>query len=310
MEAQPNSIGEIVLTGRILDPAQLDGLTQRLLEQFPGARFNLSGLRILRDGSQRIATVAVNVTHLQAQPGWFSEMVSQLLFGWQVEILDIQENWAFVRQMDGYLGWAYLPYLREPPAPFPTHLVGAPEALLRNKASARSGVAGRLLGGTAVHVMEIRGSWARIPAHQTGWVPLADLRGLDQLPLDEMQRRQMMMQDAAHMVGVPYLWGGIGANGIDCSGLSQLLHRWIGIPIPRDADLQFEAGKKVDPPFQPGDLLFYGDGEEPGQITHVSISTGGWKIIHSSRRLNGVYYDDVLADRYLREHFIGACRFV
>lgn len=51
--------------------------------------------------------------------------------------------------------------------------------------------------------------------------------------------------------------GGRTGFGIDCSGLSQLIYRFIGINIPRDADLQCQQG--LDLFFgqqEQGDLLF------------------------------------------------------
>jgi cell wall-associated NlpC family hydrolase len=93
--------------------------------------------------------------------------------------------------------------------------------------------------------------------------------------------------------------------------LAQLLHRWVGInTLPRDADLQYEAGKKIEPPFQPGDLLFFGEKGEKRSITHVAISMGNWRIIHSSRSHNGVYIDDVQEVEHLRDSFIGAATFL
>jgi len=236
-------------------------------------------------------------------------------------VLEEQGRWALVRQDDGYLGYAYLPYLTEA-GPLPaTHMVIAPQGLLRAAPNGR--LIGRIMAGTCVSLLERheREPWAlvsvfaaggeehpaRIPA---GWLALDGLRPLDALPATVEDRRRQMMLDAPTLLGVPYLWGGVSANGIDCSGFAQLLHRWIGLALPRDADLQFHARRPVEPPFQPGDLLFFAEPGDMRSITHVTVSTGGWNIIHSSRRINGVGYDDVQAVPLLRDTFAGARTFV
>jgi cell wall-associated NlpC family hydrolase len=98
--------------------------------------------------------------------------------------------------------------------------------------------------------------------------------------------------------------------GIDCSGMAQLPHRLVGLTIPRDADMQYKAGQPVEPPFQPGDLLFFGGESERRSITHVAMSLGDWRIVHASRARNGVYEDDVQAVKHLRESFVGARTFL
>ena len=142
-------------------------------------------------------------------------------------------------------------------------------------------------------------------------MPTAELRSLADLPADEAGRRSQIVADAVRFTGVPYLWGGCSAFGIDCSGYAQLLHRLAGVTIPRDADQQFDAAQPVEYPYQPGDLLFFGEGAgEARKITHVAVSLGDWHILHSSRSRNGVQVDDVQAVEHLRESLVGARTFV
>jgi cell wall-associated NlpC family hydrolase len=153
-------------------------------------------------------------------------------------------------------------------------------------------------------VEETRGEWARVIANKRGWLPLARLRALVDIPASLEERRKTLIEDSARMIGVPYLWGGTSGNGIDCSGFVRLLHRWIGIDIPRDADLQHAKARPVQPPFEAGDLLFFGEGGGERTITHVGMSLGGWKIIHSSRGNNGVYIDQVQERESLKQNFV------
>jgi cell wall-associated NlpC family hydrolase len=109
---------------------------------------------------------------------------------------------------------------------------------------------------------------------------------------------------------VPYHWGGCTIYGIDCSGFAQLMHKLVGITLPRDADMQYHAGHAVEPPFQPGDLLYFGSAASARKITHVGMSIGGWEIIHSSGPHNGVYVDNVQETSWLRDRFMGANTFL
>jgi cell wall-associated NlpC family hydrolase len=144
----------------------------------------------------------------------------------------------------------------------------------------------------------------------SGWVGLNQLRPFSMLPLAPNLARQQMIEDARRFFGVYYLWGGNSAFGTDCSGLTFVLHRLSGYPIPRDAALQFPAGQPVDAPYKPGDLLFFRSDNNPDRIGHVGISTGGWNIIHSSRSRNGVYEEDVQSSQNLQKTFAGARSFV
>jgi cell wall-associated NlpC family hydrolase len=88
---------------------------------------------------------------------------------------------------------------------------------------------------------------------------------------------------AEQQLGKPYIWGGIGPDGFDCSGLVMMAYRAAGIDIPRTSQDQWSWGPRIKPSqVEPGDLVFFvgSDGTEtsPG---HVGLVIGGGKMIEA-----------------------------
>jgi gamma-D-glutamyl-L-lysine dipeptidyl-peptidase len=317
VEIQSLENGKLTLQGRVLDDVTMTALRDALQAAGPELDVNTAAVRVLRQPDNRFLTTNTNLTGFFDNPSHLAEHLSEQMYGWQLEVLFEEQvegkTWSFVRQEDGYMGWVYRPYMREEPPVPPMHIAMTPVEQLRAAPGADSIPVGRLLGGMSVAVLDVDGEWAKVDCDHPGWVPLAGLRAFDDMPKTEEERRAAVLKDVVPMVGIPYKWGGGSANGIDCSGLAQLLHRWIGITTRRDAGMQFVDGKEIEPPFAPGDLVFFGDPEKPlaqRSITHVGISVGGWKIVHSSRSRNGVYYDDIQEVEYLRKAYKCACTYI
>jgi cell wall-associated NlpC family hydrolase len=296
----------LTLSGRLLDQSQLETLSQ----QFSNWQLDTSAIEILHKGDLPHMHVATNLTGLYEKPTFYMPLSSELSYGTELEILDEQGNWVFTRQKDGYLGWMYKPYLREGSAAKVTHLVLAPSVELRAQADPTSEIVTRLVSGTSVRVEEVLGEWARVTANKMGWLPASLLRAVSDLPKSAEEQRKTLVKDSARLIGIPYLWGGGSGNGIDCSGFVRLLHRWIGIEIPRDADMQHAAAKPVKPPYQTGDLIFFAESGSERGITHVGMSLGGWNMIHSSRPHNGVYIEDVQKNETRMQNFVSAGSFL
>jgi hypothetical protein len=97
--------------------------------------------------------------------------------------------------------------------------------------------------------------------------------------------REKLVELARMYLNAPYLWGGRGPFGIDCSGFSQVVYAMCGVSLPRDAKDQAKEGVTLSfiEEALPGDLAFF-DNEE-GNIIHVGILLGDNYIIHASGKV-------------------------
>lgn len=86
---------------------------------------------------------------------------------------------------------------------------------------------------------------------------------------------------ALQQVGKPYLWGGTGPHGFDCSGLTQAAWAAAGVSIPRVTTDQVRIGTPVAlDELQPGDLLFYDTGSGPSP-SHVTMYVGDGQMVNA-----------------------------
>ena len=112
---------------------------------------------------------------------------------------------------------------------------------------------------------------------------------------------------ALAQLGDPYLWGAVGPDRFDCSGLTSAAYRAAGVGIPRVSRAQWGAGPHVDfANLLPGDLVFYADNPaDPSTIHHVGMYIGNGLMVHAPHT-----GDVVRVASIWRAGYVGATRIV
>lgn len=112
-----------------------------------------------------------------------------------------------------------------------------------------------------------------------------------------------ILEDAVSHLGAPYVWGGTGRAGFDCSGLVYRVFNDNGIPIPRGLGDIESMGVPVDrDDLRPCDILIF---DSP---RHAGIYMGDGKFIHcSSWQDRGVVITSLSSSNYSRR-YSGAVR--
>ncbi len=113
------------------------------------------------------------------------------------------------------------------------------------------------------------------------------------------------MSLAKQQVGKPYIWGGVGPDNYDCSGLVQYVYgHAAGVNMPRVTADQVRVGQTVPmDQLKPGDLIYWGSTTSP---YHVAIYVGNDQYVSAATPDQGValqklttYYYPTIAKRVL-----------
>ncbi len=210
---------------------------------------------------------------LRGTPAPDAPLFTEALKGERVTIYDMNaEGWAWGQlAADGYVGWLAANALAPAGAP-PTHKVTALRTFAFPGPSIKLPPLEALPLGARLAVVRIED---RLAVTRSGaYVPSPHLAPLDFTEPD-------FVAVAERFLGVPYLWGGKTALGLDCSGLVQVALTAAGLSCPRDSDMQEAAlGAPAAPAapvlaaLQRGDLVFWKG--------HVAVVRDRLTLIHAN----------------------------
>jgi len=138
-------------------------------------------------------------------------------------------------------------------------------------------------------------------------LPALEARPWEDAPLPATLNRDRVLLEIVGLLGVPYMYGGTGKDGMDCSSFTETVYAATGVQIPRSTADQFADGTDVGRDrLRFGDLVFFGNGED--SPSHVGIYIEDDLFAHASVTY-GVIISS-LATTYYRERFIGARRII
>lgn len=194
------------------------------------------------------AVCTVSTAPLRAENSHKAEMVSQVLYGESMEVMETDGKFSKIKMdFDGYEGWVDSKQISVISENRKRNLVTKPFEIF----SLEDGETLLSIGSEV------------------------------EFETENLDENQSISDTAKLFLNVPYLWSGRSFFGIDCSGFSQLVYKVHGISLPRDSYQQAEIGQVLSfvEESEPGDLAFFEN--EEGKITHVGIMLENQKIIHS-----------------------------
>ncbi len=205
-----------------------------------------------------------------------SEMLSQLLFGEVMEILNTKgKAWVKIRTCDdNFVGWVDSSQIH----PIEEDLL---EAYLHDFAFVLDFFQPIHAGNSFIPLT----IGARLPRFDGMQFSINGKKltfsGRAVFPKDIETSREMLVKLAKKYINTPYIWGGRSAMGIDGDGFVQIVTRMLNIKMPREAEAQINLGENVAFVEQamPGDIAFFEN--KRGRIVHSGFILEDRKIIHA-----------------------------
>jgi gamma-D-glutamyl-L-lysine dipeptidyl-peptidase len=217
-------------------------------------------------------------TDAGTRKGLGGRTLTQLLLGEPVQVLEDRGDWVRVvapwqassQDATGYPGWVRSAHL----GPAVPRWQGATAFVVTRSAVLEgNGTPREVSFGTALWVDTVgeESVTVLLPDERTGTLALSDVRVSDK-GQPPVYGAADVLGLARQFLGLRYLWGGTSCWGLDCSGLVHLVHRALGVLVPRDAHDQV---KDADPvPLDevvPGDLYFFARPQD--RVYHVGFAT-------------------------------------
>lgn len=212
---------------------------------------------------------------LRSGPSHKTEMLSQILFGEKYSVIDRAGTWLKIETIfDNYLGWIDTGHLQQ--SLVEDNLSGA---VLNKSLPCYKNDKSKMVLEAGCEIFKPDFEKKSFSAGDNQYTTIPEFND------SYCTTNESYADTALKYINSPYIWGGRIPSGIDCSGLTQLVYKIHGKPIPRDSWQQAEEGKNIDfiDQAEPGDLVFFDN--DKGRISHVGMIFSKGLVIHASGRV-------------------------
>ncbi len=220
---------------------------------------------------------SVPVAPIRSSPDKFAKRQTEILLGQSFHVIREDKYFYYgdsrspindTVDYQGYVSKSHLALKTEDP----THIVTGLRAPLFSSADIKAPLKNRqLLRGGRITAKKTLADFVKI-GRQT-FIHKHHIRRLDVDPIETD-----FVTIAEQYLGLPYIWGGVSANGLDCSGLVQSALRAVGQDSPRDSGPQESVlgdNRPLDiTKLKRGDLIFWRG--------HVGIMQNRYHLIHAN----------------------------
>lgn len=322
----------LVLTGETTLPEAKTALFDSLARYDIQAEDNIQVLPSDELDGFTYGIVNNSVANIRSEPSHPSQLATQATLGMPLKVLKKQSNWYLVQTPDDYLSWIDGGGLQLMDKENFNNWKSSSKIIYLNnygyvyeKPSASSPKVSDLVSGSILRLTGAEGEFYSVayPDGRKGFVNRAEATPFDEWKKSVSVSEQSLIETARTMMGIPYLWGGTSAKGVDCSGFTKTIYFMNGWIIPRDASQQVHAGEPIDTSegfnnLRPGDLLFFGrpaTDSTSQRVVHVGMWIGNNSFIHSPERpgrvtISSVNPESENYDEYNLNRFLEAKRYL
>jgi len=193
-----------------------------------------------------------------------SKIVTQLLYGDNFKKLKQSKSWIKIKnKSDNYIG--YIKNREFPSIQKNTHKIYVLFSNLYSMPNKNKKINKKLSFGSKIKVINKKGNFYKFESY---WIKKNDLKEINFKEKDPFK-------NINKFINVRYKWGGKCYDGIDCSGLIQILLNFNNKFCPRDAKDQIEYFKKKIKlqEIRKNDLIFWKG--------HVAIAVSRRLLVHA-----------------------------